>query len=117
LSAGVGDVSDETGVVGGLAHDFGNGFDGIVEVAHFNGAGGLDQNATYATLGGAYGTGDWTFSSTATLVDTQSGTDSMIALGVDRALSERAEINFGLARFDVGGVKSTAAGLAAVVSF
>ena len=26
-------------------------------------------------------------------------------------------INFGLARFDVGGVKSTAAGLAAVVSF
>ncbi|WP_295508361.1 hypothetical protein [uncultured Sulfitobacter sp.] len=117
LSAGVGDVSDETGVVGGLAHDFGNGFDGIVEVAHFNGAGGLNQNATYATLGGAYGTGDWTFSSTATLVDTQSGTDSMIALGVDRALSERAEINFGLARFDVGGVKSTAAGLAAVVSF
>ena len=117
LSAGTGDVSDENSIIAGLAHDFGNGFDTIFEVAHFSGAGGKDENATYATLGGAYGLGDWTFSSTGTLVDTQSGTDSMIALGVDRALTENSEINFGLARFDVDGVKSTSAGLAAVVSF
>ncbi|MBW4963586.1 hypothetical protein [Sulfitobacter sp. CW3] len=117
LSAGTGDVSDENSIIAGLAHDFGNGFDTIFEVAHFSGAGGKDENATYATLGGAYGLGDWTFSSTGTLVDTQSGTDSMIAPGVDRALTENSEINFGLARFDVDGVKSTSAGLAAVVSF
>lgn len=117
LSAGTGDASDESGITVGLTHDFGNGFDTIFEVAHFNGAGGEDANATYATLGGAYAMGDWTFSSTGTLVDTQSGTDSMIALGVDRALTENSEINFGLARFDVDGVKSTSAGLAAVVSF
>ena len=79
LSAGTGDVSDENSIIAGLAHDFGNGFDTIFEVAHFSGAGGKDENATYATLGGAYG--------------------------------------FGLARFDVDGVKSTSAGLAAVVSF
>ncbi len=117
LSAGEGDVSDETGIVAGLTHDLGNGFDMIGEVAHFNGAGGGDENATYATLGAAYGVNDWTFSATATLVDTENDTDSMIALGVDRALSERVEVNFGVARFDVGGEKSTALGLAAVVSF
>lgn len=117
LSAGEGDVSDETGVVVGATHDFGNGFDMIAEIAHFDGAGGTDANATYATLGGAYALGDWTFSTTATTVDTAAGTDSMIAFGVDRALTESIEVNFGVARFDVGDEKSTAVGLAAVVSF
>ena len=117
LSAGDGDVSDETGVVIGASHDFGNGFDMIAEVAHFDGAGGTDTNATYATLGAAYALDDWTFSTTATAVDTATGTDSMIAFGVDRALTQTVEVNFGIARFDVGGEKSTAVGLAAVVSF
>jgi hypothetical protein len=117
LSAGTGDVSDETGIVAGLTHDFGNGFDVIGEVAHFNGVGGADADATYITLGGAYAVDDWTFSAVATLIDSENDTDSMIALGVDRAISERVEVNFGLARFDVGGEKSTALGLAAVISF
>jgi hypothetical protein len=117
LSEGTGDTSDETGIVAGASHDFGNGFDMIAEVAHFNGAGGIDENATYATLGGAYGMDDWTFSATATVIDTENGTDSMIALGVDRALTETVEVNFGLAHFDVGGEKSTSLGLAAVISF
>ncbi|MCX7566358.1 porin [Sulfitobacter sp. F26169L] len=117
LSAGTGDTSDETGYVAGVSHDFGNGLSMIGELAHFNGAGGADGNATYATLGGAYAMDDWTFSATATLVDTPADTDSMIALGVDHAITENVEINFGVARFDVGGEKSTAVGLAAVVSF
>lgn len=117
LSAGVGGSFDETGVVAGASHDFGNGISMIGELAHFTNAGGEDANATYATLGGAYALDDWTFSATATLIDAESNTDSMIALGVDRALTENVEVNFGLARFDVGGEKSTALGLAAVVSF
>ena len=117
LSAGVGDVSDETGIVAGATHDFGNGFDMIGEVAHFDGAAGTNSNATYATLGGAYALEDWTFSATATVVDTDNFTDSMIALGIDRAVTQNVEVNFGVARFDVGGEKSTAVGLAAVVSF
>jgi len=117
LSAGDGDVSDETGVVIGASHDFGNGFDMIAEVAHFDGAGGTDTNATYATLGAAYALDNWTFSTTATAVDTATGTDSMIAFGVDRALTQTVEVNFGIARFDAGGEKATAVGLAAVVSF
>lgn len=117
LSRGVGDTSDETGIVAGASHDSGNGFNMIGEVAHFDNAGGADGNATYATLGGAYALDDWTLSATATLVDTETDTDSMIALGVDRALTESIEVNFGVARFDVGGEKSTTLGLAAVVSF
>lgn len=61
LSAGIGDVADETAIIAGLIHDFGNGFDMIGEVAHFNGAGGVDANKTYVTFGGAYGVDDWTF--------------------------------------------------------
>ena len=78
LSAGEGDTADETGIVAGASHNFGDGYSMIGELAHFN---------------------------------------NMLALGVDRALSESLEINFGVARFDVGGEKSTAVGLAAVVSF
>ncbi|MEH6739669.1 MAG: hypothetical protein V7695_14110 [Sulfitobacter sp.] len=117
LSAGTGDVSDETGIVAGLTHDFGNGFDMIGEVAHFNGAGGADADATYVTFGGAYGVEDWTFSAVATVIDTDEDTDSMLTLGVDRAINEQLEVNFGVARFDVGGEKSTAVGLSAVLSF
>lgn len=118
LSAGVGDVSDETGVVIGATHDFGNGFDMIAEVARFNGAAGANDTATYATIGGAYALNDWTFSASTTLVDRGTGgADSLIALGVDRTITDDIEINFGVARFDVGGQHATNVGLAAVVSF
>lgn len=118
LSAGAGDVSNETGVVAGLTHTFGNGWDMIGEVAHFNGAGGTTADATYTTLGASYALDQWTFSGTGTMVNTTGASnDTMVALGVDRQVTDRTEINFGLARFDVGGVQSTAVGLAAVVSF
>lgn len=118
LAAGTGDVSDENGVVAGLAHDFGNGWDMIGEMAHFSGAGGTTADATYSTLGATYVLDQWSFSGTGTVVNTSgAGRDKMLALGIDRQITDNSEINFGLARFDVGGVKSTAVGLAAVVSF
>jgi len=114
LSASQGELSDETGLVAGLTHDFGNGFDMIGEVARLDGG----DDATYATVGGAYAVEAWTFSATATLVAHSGGpNDRMIALGVDRSLSDSTEVNFGLARFDVRGETSTAMGLAAVFSF
>jgi hypothetical protein len=117
LSAGAGDVSDETGIVAGASHSFGSGFEMIGEIAHFNGAAGIGDDATYATLGGAYPVQDWMFSATATLVDTAADTDSMIAIGIDRSITDTIEVSFGVARFDVGSEKSTAVGLSTVISF
>lgn len=118
LSAGQGDVSDETGLVAGLSHDFGNGFDLIGEVAHFNGAGGTNDDATYVTAGASYGLDDWTFSAAATIIDNSSAdTDSLVTLGVDRAITENFEISFGVARFDVGGDRSSAVGLSGILTF
>ncbi|KIN64652.1 hypothetical protein Z946_3544 [Sulfitobacter noctilucicola] len=118
LTAGETDASDETGIVAGMSHDLGDGLSAIAELAHFNGAGGTDEDALYATLGGAYALGDWTYSAAATLVDhSADGQDRMITVGVDRTLAENLDISFGLARFDVGGEKSTAVGLSAIYAF
>lgn len=118
LSAGEGDVSDETGVVAGLRHDFGNGFDAIGEVAHFHGAGGTEDTATYMTVGAAYGLDDWTFSAAATVIDNSgAATDSLVTIGVDRAITDTFEVSFGLARFDVGGEQSSAIGLSGILTF
>ena len=116
LSRGTGDVSDETGVVAGLSHGFANGFEVIGEVAHFDGFGGGPDDATYATLGGAYGMGDWTFSASGTLIENDAtGRDHMFALGVDRSFANDIELNLGIARFDVLGDNSTALGAAVVI--
>lgn len=118
LSAGDGDISDETGVVAGLTHGFANGFNLITEVAHFNGVGGTDDDATYLTTGLTYTQNVWTFSASTTVIDHSAApTDSMIALGVDRNLAENIDASFGVARFDVEGEKSTAVGLSAVIAF
>jgi hypothetical protein len=118
LSAGEGDISDETGLVAGLAHGFGNGFDMIAEVAHFNGVGGTDTDATYLTAGLTYTQDVWTFSASTTVIDRSAASnDSVIALGIDRNLAENIDASFGVARFDVEGQKSTAVGLSAVVTF
>lgn len=118
LSSGDGDLSDETGVVAGVSHGFGNGFEVIGEVAHFNGAGGTNEDATYVTAGLSYALDMWSFSAATTIIDNSAAaSDSMIALGVDRTIAENIEVGFGVARFDVGGEQSTAIGMSAVFSF
>ena len=118
LSAGEGDASDETGAVAGLMHDFGNGFDMIAEVAHFDGFAGTGEDATYATLGGSYGVGDWSYSSSVTAIDTDgSGHDRLIALGVDYTLASGVELGAGVGFYDIGGVKSETVGMSVVVPF
>lgn len=118
LSAGQGDASDETGLAAGLAHDFNDSFSMIGEVAHFNGAGGTGEDATYVTLGAAYAVDVWTISAVATVVDHETGgNDSMFTIGVDRNIKENLDMSFGIARFDIGGEKSTSVGLSAVYAF
>ena len=58
LSAGTGDVSDETGFVGSVGHVFDNGLGLFAEAAAFDGFGGTTDNATYVTLNAVYGIGD-----------------------------------------------------------
>tara|TARA_R110002049_G_scaffold23781_6_gene84677 strand:- start:63312 stop:64292 length:981 start_codon:yes stop_codon:yes gene_type:complete len=116
LSAGVGDVSDETGAVAGLKHGFANGVEVITEVAHFDGFGGGGTDATYATLGASYGMGDWAYSASATGIDNAGGSsDNLIALGVDYTFSSGIELGGGVSFTDIGGVKSRNVGMAVVI--
>lgn len=116
LSKGTGDASDETGVVAGVSHDFGNGFAMLGEVAHFDGFGGSPDDATYAMLGGSYAMGDWTFSATGTMIENSAtGRDHMFAVGLDRSFANDIELNLGIARFDVTGDNATAIGAAIVI--
>ena len=118
LSAGVGDASDENGAVAGLTHDFSNGFEMIGEIAHFNGFGGTGGDATYATLGGSYAQGDWSYSASVTEIDTSaSGTDHLVSLGIDYAFANGIEVGGGVGFFSVGGVKSQTLGAAIVIPF
>lgn len=118
MSAGQGDASDETGLAAGLAHDFNDSLSMIGEVAHFNGAGGTSEDATYLTLGAAYAVDVWTLSAVATVVDHETGgNDSMFTIGVDRNIRENLDMSFGIARFDVDGETSTSLGLSAVYTF
>lgn len=116
LSKGTGDLSDETGVVIGARHGFDNGFGLIGEVAHFDGFGGSSDEATYVTLGGSYEMGNWTFSASGTAIENSAtGRDHMFALGADRVLANDIELNLGIARFDLLGVRSTSAAAAIVI--
>ena len=118
LSAGAGDVSDETGAVVGLTHDFSNGFNMIAEVAYFDSFGGAGDNATYATFGGSYGVGDWSYSASLTGINNSAASsDHLVSLGIDYAFSSGVEVGGGIGFFDVGGVKSQAIGVSVVVPF
>ncbi len=118
LKAGTGDVSDETGAVFGISQGFGNGFTVIGEVAHFNGFAGTGDDATYATLGGSYTTGPWSYSASFTGIDNSAaGHDDMIAVGVDYAFANGFELGGGIGFYDIGDVKSTALGVSLVIPF
>jgi len=118
LSAGAGDISDETGAVAGLKHDFSNGFDMIAEIAYFDGFGGSGDDVAYATLGGAYSAGNWSYSASLTGIDTSAAsTGHSASLGVDYAFSNRVEVGGGIRFLDAAGVKSQAIGASVVIPF
>ncbi|WP_417725842.1 hypothetical protein [Roseovarius sp.] len=71
-SRGVGDLADQTGVVGGISHDFTTGTTPVTllaELAYFDRFDGTRDSATYATIGAAMPVGPVTLSAVYALRD------------------------------------------------
>ncbi len=116
LSAGTGDAKDETGFSLGVVHAVNDNLSIMGEVARFNGYGGADEDATYATIGASYGNGPFTYNASFTHRDlSATGTDKLVSLGVDYELRGGATLTAGLGFADEGGGKSTMLGVAFVI--
>lgn len=118
LSAGTGDVSDETGFVAGLGHSFDGGFDLFAEVAAFDGYGGTADNATYATLNAAYAIGELTLSGTYAYRDVDSaGSTDLISLAAEYELANGMTVGGAVARVDDAGTEDTLFGVNLEIPF
>ncbi len=118
LSAGTGDVGDETGVVAGLGHSLGDGLDLFGEVGAFDGYGGSADDATYATLNAAYAIGELTLSGTYAVRDLDSaGRTDLVSLGAEYELANGMTLGGALARVDDAGVEDTLFGVNLVIPF
>lgn len=115
LSAGTGDVSDETGVVAGFGHSFaaaGAPIDVFAEVASFEGFGGSADDATYATLNLAYTLGDWTLSGTLARRDIDSaGETDLVTLAAEYEFGNGVLIGAGWADVDDAGTSDQIFGI------
>ncbi len=121
LSAGVGDVSDETGASLGLQQGFdlnGGELTLLGEVARFNGFGGTVDDVTYSTLGAAYTMNKWTFVASYTGRNGVDGfNDKLASIGVDYDFGNDFVASFGLSEFEEGGATSRAVALSVVKVF
>jgi len=116
LSAGIGDPEDEVGLTAGFTYAVNENFEVIGELAAFKGFGGTTDKAQYATLGGSYAQGDFTYSASYTHRHTTSGgTDGLLALGLDYGFQNGWELNAGYAYDRQGGVNSHLLGVALVI--
>lgn len=116
LSAGTGDVDDETGFVASVSHPFENGLFLFAEVASFDNFGGTADDATYATLNAAYGFGNWTASATLAHRDLDSsGETDLFSIALERELENGIVLGGGIAWVDEVGVDNTVIGLNAVI--
>lgn len=112
LSAGVGDVDDETGFVASVGHAFDSGLALFGEVALFDNFGGGANDATFATLNAAYGINDnWSVNGTLSRRDLDAaGTTDMISVGTEYVLNNGITFNAALAQVDENGVDNTIIG-------
>ena len=118
LSAGVGDVSSETGFVAGLGHTFGTDFNVVAEFASFDGFGGTADDATFATLNAFYSIGDLTLSGTYAHRDvTSAGKTKSVSIAAEYEFSDLISLGAGLARVDDAGTKDTIFGVNLIFSF
>lgn len=113
LSAGTGDVSDETGFVAGIGHSFeGAPLDVFAEFASFDGFGGTNDDAKYGTLNAAYAFGDITVSGTYAIRDISSaGKTTLVSLAAEYEITDNILIGGAVARIDDNGVKDDRIGL------
>lgn len=112
-SAGIGNVSDETGAVVGLGHSFGSGFDFYGEVAAFDGYEGTSDDATYVTMNLAYTLGQaTTLSGTYVHRDLDSrGVLEGVSVGVEYEFQNNMTIGAALATNDDNGVRDNIFGV------
>ncbi len=116
LSAGTADVSDETGLVASVGHEFASGLKLFGEAAAFDGFGGSADNAHYLTLNASYGIGNWTVSGTLSHRDAdRGGKTDMIALGADYTFDNDISVGAGLAFVEEANVDNTVFGVNVVI--
>ena len=116
LSAGVGDVKDQTGFAFGATHAMNNNFELIGEVALFNGFGGADVSANYLTVGGAYSQGPWTYAASYTRRGVSGAPmDHLLSLGLDYTFANDITLSSGFAFAKEGGVESQTLGLSVII--
>ncbi|MBT8170757.1 porin [Falsiruegeria litorea] len=113
LSAGIGDVKDETGVVASVQHSFANlPLDAFAEFAQFEGFEGTADKATYATLNAAYAIGEVTLSGTYALRDiTNREKTEVLSIGAEYEFGERYLIGAALAQVKEGAVTDQVLGV------
>lgn len=118
LSAGFGDVSDETGLVAGVGYGLETGLNLVGEIATFDGFGGSSDTATYVTLNANYAIGDLTLSGTYSQAQiTSVGKSKMASIAVDYEFNDQISLGAGLARVDSAGDKDTILGVNLVFTF
>ncbi|MBM1311359.1 hypothetical protein JQT66_14030 [Sulfitobacter mediterraneus] len=116
LSAGVGDVADETGLTASVAQKFNDSFSMFAEFARFNNFGGGAEDATYATLNGAYYTGQWVFSGTVARGDLNAGgTTDLVSVSAEYEFNNGFVAGAGLALVDDNGTSDTTLGVNFVI--
>lgn len=116
LSAGIGDVDDERGVLIGASHEFDNGLYLFGELASFQNFGGSADDATYATLNAAYGIGNWTLSGafTSADLDTQGKTDTT-SIAAEYEFENGILLGGALALRDTAGVEDRVLGVNMII--
>lgn len=116
LSAGVGDVKDETGFSIGAVHALNENVEIMGEIAVFEGFGGSADDAKYVTIGASFGSGSFTYSGAVSYRDADSAGDTtMVSLGVDYELNNGMTIGGGLAFIDDAGTSSRQLGMNLVI--
>jgi hypothetical protein len=112
LSAGTGDVGDETGLTASISHQFNDNFGLFAELAHFDNFGGGADGATYATLNGVYYTGSWAISGTLARRDLDAaGTTDLVSVSGEYEFGNGMVAGVGLAFVDDNGTTDTILGL------
>lgn len=116
LSAGTGDVGDETGLIGSVGHVFGDSLGLFAEVAAFDNYGGSADDATYATLNGVYYVGNWSLSATLARRDVDSaGVTDLASVAAEYEFENGLLLGAALARVDDAGTRSTSLGVNMIV--
>lgn len=118
LSAGTGDVSDETGLIASYTHNFTDDFFVFAEAARFSNFGGGAQDASFVTLNAGYTIDAWTFSGVLGRSDFGAdGTTDAVSFSAEYEFDNGNVIGSGLAFLDNDGESETLLGVNLIIPF